>query len=671
MFSILYNGSTIPLPDNDDFYTVINMEDKLYTTDFDLPITSQMINVFRLEGILTKENGSYFTPVQLPCTLQGFGLNTPCKLMLNSISQSNNTINISLQWQSIFGGDVQELQSIYNPNYVWDTRFIYPLFRTQTNPQYALSSPIYSGFVGQVPHDGVVVPFYNCTAPLIRSYDVDALVNLCGFSIASGSSFPLISFAPNALYGNKAYKMRRVQLVDTNDGGTTKTQVRAGNYGGIYDDVVTYSYGNYSYGNVFKYNNTFKFGMGARKMRVYMDMTNTYTIITAKISCSNDFRLIYNYFEYPALINNGRYEVSFNISNALPFEDNFFEMIGNIADGDCEITLNFVPLHGNVSLQYFFDDDETGVFRPPTKQTEYGVDADNTYYYRWYGFNSMDWGMTLEDYDGDFPTPTFGDNDYSQNFYNLSTALMFTNAWDWFSGISLQDIMNQVAIQSGMVFRFNLFNMTYSFDNEIKSTKLTNHILWDKLEFDNRYVNTHYEYANGFSLSDAEDSVSLSTQRLVVSEDSIYATHPDRMIWDPMTQDWYPALLMIRKTNEQPSLEDYSGYYNITRYSDIEQITDGNYIFQKPFMLSTRRMALINDKSHGFVCYTYGTTVQNYEDTATVKLFTTLNKGQVVTVRLMGYIPYQYIVYQTRTFRVLSQELGSDGVNEVTLLLYM
>jgi len=682
MFSILYNGVTIPLPDNDDFYSVFSQDNKMFTTDFELPITPEMIDVFRLRGILTQEDGEFFTPVQLPCELQGYGVRIPCVMNVDNVSQTKNTVTISLKGLGLYGNDYYGFLKYY-PD-VLDAAE-YPLY--YNNPQ---NNIFWAGIRADWSNNQQTRQ-YMINTPAMEYNDIVRLLSTFNYQL---DNLPTdICVVPNKIMMDARYKMRRV-FAGLYTRGNQK--IMKGDYYNLYDDKFNFHTALNTPLSTASLTNTFTTKEYTDAMRVYysLDLRSQYSPISTQyinievLSNNNDWRIktsadpTEQQASYNITLRKYRIEIPLYYVTGDGIEVNYFELI-NMPAGDYEFILHIGwDVAANVSLfikyQYVFKDNCEGtrqIIGNPDDES-YDTPTSEETITTTGSFNSSGWGLRPQyDYSGEITTNFIQDTEgFELVRYNYTPALMVTNKYACFDGVSLYSILQNIANILDKYLFVSSQTQTIDFVDDITTTAgfVGQHILFDKIEFDDEYVRQKkYSYFN--KVIDGEDAIDTNNVFMGYVPSASYA------LWMNNTSN-DPLLYYFDNTGTAQSLLTSRTVLYVLNTNNIG-LTDYTQLFYdaditmfgRPKRLINTVVFVLNENADGYFVSQRslpGITVIN-QNSHKNEITTTLNRGQIVTVRLMGYIPYQYVVYQTRTFRVLTQELGADGVNEVTLLLYM
>lgn len=668
MWSILYNGHTVALPDSDDFYTVITDTTKMFTTNVDLPITEDLIKIFNIKGLLTREDGAFFKKVTLPCTLQGFGVRIPCKISIESIKQKEGLLNLYLEAKSIFGYNIAEQVNQGGFKVIWDS-YHYPLYQDPNEQSY---TPIYTGYERNNEY------YATCHVPRIPMNTFVNIANVLGWQ--NNGAIPDISFFPNEIYMNSRYKMRRQfarmksNYLNFNE---TINYVCEGYYAGFSNsEIIGETMHHLVKGQHFVVKSNFS-TRPFRTIRHYFrylfneEGTQSPFTVVLNVTYPKPFTFTYQNTPINAIYNatTELYEITQDISNLSgTIEDQYFDLQSNDTGRFC-ITYSadrdaanyHVDVEFRLYTQCMIDDDlsDTGILLSPIPKgdvvfsseeiTEPYEEGEITY--RWHkitvsGWNSLSWaGDMTEGYDGLLLTNFPPNSPYGEDFYNSSPALMWTNALDWFYNYSLLDVFTLYHNISGREFSFNPFLLQYEWGSTA-ITNIDNYVLYDEINFDDTFATIKYKLANGTEILVGNDMDNMKTVDTPLNQTiSIEGKH-----FSTLYQQGSDVVLYA------PRGKDDAPIANNTLLNKTKEITPVTHV------------STMNDNAGGVFVYSnrYG----GYDIAFQPIPYTTLEVGQIVTTHVMGYIPTQFVVYQTRTFRVLEQEIDANGVNELKLLLY-
>lgn len=278
MWSILYNGHTVALPNSDDFYAIITDTTKMFTTNVDLPISEDLINIFNIKGLLTRENGAFFKKVTLPCTLQGFGVRIPCKISIESIKQKEGLLNLYMEAKSTIAYSPTEWGELDKD--VW-AGYHYPMIRKPDVLPYFWGGIVAPKFY----HEADPVEYENQPVshnlPYLTKANLESLLTRSGYP---NVNLPNINVYPNQIYMNGRYKMRRIYA---------KSNVSSMGWGGgilypdswVIEDAVCYK-GDYA-----------GIGDDVVEQKFYVESPDVHNVLNDKFYVKTPTRNIYIFYK--------------------------------------------------------------------------------------------------------------------------------------------------------------------------------------------------------------------------------------------------------------------------------------------------------------------------------------------------------------------------------------
>lgn len=681
MWSILYRGNTIPLPESDDLYAVITDTSKMFTTDLDVPLTEELIDAFQIRGILTLEDGKYFEKITLSCTLQGFGLSLPCKVNIESISPKNNTLHLYLEANSILGYSVTEEANKESNRSIWDTSH-FPLFYDTSAPSSAQPSTPGNFYLGYETDQG---KFAFGQLPLVGLSPFIQLANRLGFATENA---PYVKITPVTPYMNGRYKMRRQywalfpsttsSISQGRDVENAEIYVAQGLYPGITKDQMKASYTREGESSVqnpgrgeIEFSSSFQTKSTTRSMRCYYQFAGVppaayvrcFIVSDHAFSVSDGFSAT----STPAQFTGSEYVATVPLihDGSVPFESSFFTIYpANTTTASFQLNFRTTTqvvaanmMSCFLQTQIHWDDDYEGVERVISEDwdREFSGDTNNERFnvtLKASGFSSLAWlSQQYQLYGQNYPnfnTNFASGGAFNEDFYNSSPAMMWTNTLDWFYDYSLFDIFTTAGNVAERLFCYDIINHQLSWGTEY-STRIDDYIYADTIAFDNRYIGTITTFENGTQRRWGrwtDDAVKMNSHMIQYARDLDF---------------------------RYPTVDDPDNTVRIIYPVNIDgEIYSNSLTFKKPQKVSNLWRADINDNANGF--YVIRGDVNDrvvYRPFNFRQLdYTLLPVGQLLTIQIVGYIPTQFVVFQTRVFRVLSQELDANGVNNVELVLF-
>lgn len=702
MWSILYNGHTVALPNSDDFYTVITDTTKMFTTNVDLPITEDLINMFNIKGLLTREDGVFFKKVTLPCTLQGFGVRIPCKISIESIKQKEGLLNLYLEAKSTIAYSLSEMAQL--PNGLWEN-YHYPMLRNDNSLPYFWGglqpAKYYSD--NSTSTDNQII---GTNLPFLTRTQLNSILNLAGYA---NITMPDYHIYPNQIYMNGKYKMRRVfcegKIDDIGYGvppwaseewTIDEHKLYKGDYAGLTNDVCKYEFycrndGGSIYTLSHRYYNNLQ--MNSPFDNIFLFYKNTESDsgmngvssrnLYVSIESREDFHIMhYTNGQLADDVITNRYNYTWNQSTTTDLSFNYLiiQQVGNISKQEFDIRFTSycsadIPashsgtFSNKLYLQYFFDDTFEGVVKLEGDLADetYSSETGHTYagarttskHFNSMGYGALGWtdynpnaSNAIDTTFTDFTPPAqLLNNPIWHDYYKSSPALMWVNILDCFEGISFYDILERWAAINGNFLNINTFSWSIDLADDLPITNIEDYILYDELVLDDEYPATKYEFAN----QDIEDADVGLKQNLLIQVNGKHISRTD----DESNTDADSSFYAIKNYNPEVTT-DYSEDKNLFTKMKRYYINDDHcYI------------ATFNKDASGFAMFNPAAPEDNnLANQENIWLPTTLEIGQIVNTHVVGYIPTQFVNYQTRTFRVLEQEIDASGVNNLKLLLY-
>lgn len=699
MFQITFYGQTINVPKDADFYAIITQKQRVYTTDFDIPITPEVLKAFEVGGLLTQENGSYFTPKTLPATLSGFGLVFDCTLTINSIKQSEHTMNITLFSPALLPTIFYEQQHDFANAY---DRLVYPLIR-ESSPQ-----AIYTGYKTDAGK-------FLLNMPVLTLGDIVDYLSQQNYGVDLDDVIDprSICMVPMSVYCDARYKMRRVYfdcLIQASNSGLRVPFLRLfkGDYYNLLNDTCEINYTNSYRSNRLYFQNRFTLSEDCRRMRIaysiqrssnliYTGNSEYYIKIEKKSKSTNTYSTFFDGVDHPIL------PFFWNTDDDLVIDDTTtYVDFDNLTAGEYRITFmmqdevfNYNSGHQAFTgvMQYMFDDDCVGV-RPiegnkDDEKCEKSAGLSLSFSIQTGSFHSGCWGMNEYDYgmqawlhndtftqvgwyvhDTQVRTNYRHNHGFNETFYNQSPALMFTNRLSAFQNESIFTLLQRLATLHNLRVNINHQAHTISLSHQIDPQVITDYTLYDELIFDNSHVVDNVRYKNmGEDYAVLGNNVVESDQVIMNCKTSPIVTDDEQT----ETYVWFnPALVSGRDANPAP--EEFHGnvifpkQFGDEEYKTTFLVKDGRYLLANNTFHGTLAVLQAVD---GYAIYdesiflSGGLNAQYRYDYPT-----TLNVGQVVKTKVVGVVLSDFVVYQTRVFRVLSQEIDDNGVNDLELLLY-
>lgn len=701
MWTLEINNVTIPLPNEADAFIVSKKDGGLISTDIDLYLNDTQMVALGISGVLEEENGYRYKREIIKgalYNLQKIEKALDCDVTVNKFSLTDRVVNITIESKGVDDIQVCDIyEDIVRMGLMQRELWGLTPFRHDNNQK-----ELFSGYrIGNID--------YGCCPPpvVMRDRFQEFLTHyFIGKAVPDLNDFNYLNIIPNEIELNGDIKMRRGCVrwaADVSEGRWTASQsfVVKGDYAGLQNDVWKSDIKGVWNSDIGALDITYSMTIesmtkrGCRKTRLYFypyfsaNSTFTFTLSGFNQRCAV---VLYIDNTYYTAYGDVMSDVIFTHTGISASNQNLWSNYIEVVPIDAYIPLSFsTTIDGSVvsystnglvriDFQQHWDDDYDALVKLV------GYDGDTEFRFNGHGyltqgdgfegeaitkhFDSRAWGASIySDYDGDIDISGFTNQGYNEDLYNITY-----NNW---VPLMYVDPMNCIRAKIYDVVRnMGYMNSVFFFEND-------NEIGWNTdLDFDD--IEEIKEYFKGEMFFDEDiRSIGIGYQsgNLGVGDSDNFTIYRNYDLINTRlnTRDWnyspynlatipaYNILVNVilnddgtypdDATNKEMSVTLFQHYKRHYTRNVQGKVFDSYQIDGKGYAFYRTASGDDNDYNH-------------IEQSMIDSLITKTKEVITANINIVGWVEYEFVIFQNRTWRVLQQEMNSNGVNELTLLLF-